>query len=473
MSNGLSSSKVGSSTKIQQPPPTDLPKETPKSEAAQPNQQKALTETGKVKMKTLHQMDGAAKEASLRSAVKPNPLADPTRDARQTVARDIVKDGKLSAKEAQDMVNLAKDDAKLPVNEKNPKNLEPALTNLYVRSGVPLDEAQRLAGRTVQLAKDGKGEESFSLAGNGKTRIGPEQADKIRAAAEDDTKTNAAANKKWSVDEIKQDKAGFLRHAVQMDGDRGTSSDFKACAPTSFMGGIILSKPEAAQDLAKKLNSDAGKKEFPEMQKEPVKGAVDRMASGNFSPKDVSVVSNGLYASARYQTDKGLSEGVPVPNQMALIGRMQKIGFTPPKMKQETYGTNDRQGTHVTAFANNTGYDPWPYPGSNGQSTLIDGPVASRNQGLAMGPRLGASEQKRVVLETMQQDGKGGIILERHTVDKQPVNPPLKACYTFNAQKNGWERDPKVDVPKGHEKNLPDFIPVEHDKRKDLKMEQE
>src|SRR5262249_15213606 len=159
--------------------------------------------------------------------------------------------------------------------------------------------------------------------------------------------------------------------------DKDTKADFKACAPTSLMGGIILSKPEAAQDLAKKLQSEAGKKEFPELQKEPAKGAVDRMATGKFSPKDVSMVSNGLYASTRYkQADGSLSEGVSVPNEMALLGRMQKIGFTPPMMRQDTYGTVDRQGTHVTAFANNTGYDPWPYPGSNGQAAITDGDAA-------------------------------------------------------------------------------------------------
>jgi hypothetical protein len=259
-----------------------------------------------------------------------------------------------------------------------------------------------------------------------------------------------------------------------MDGEKKTDADYKACAPTSFMGGMILSKPEAAQDLAKKLQTEKGVKEFPELQKEPAKTAVQRMASGNFSPRDVSIVSNGLYASTRYtKADGKISEGVATPNQMALIARMKNIGFNPPIMRQDTYGTADRQGTHVTGFANNTGYDPWPYPGSNGQSTLTDGDTASRNQGLAMGPRLGLQNQKRVLLERMEQDGNGGIILERHTVDQKELNPPLKARYTYNASQNRWERDPAVKVPAEQAENLPQYIPVEHEQRRDMKMEKE
>jgi hypothetical protein len=274
------------------------------------------------------------------------------------------------------------------------------------------------------------------------------------------------------MDQIKQDRTAFMRNVVQIDGDKNTKADFKSCGPTSLLGGMILSKPEAVQDLAKKLQTEKGAKEFPELQKEPAKSAVARMASGNFSPRDVSVVSNGLYASTRYTKKDGtVSEGVSTLNQMALIGRMKSIGFNPPIMRQDTFGTSDRMGTHVTSFAHNTGYDPWPYPGTNGQATLNDGDAAARNQGLSMGPRLGIPGQKRVMLERMQQDGAGGIILERHTVDGKEMNPPLKARYTFNSTENRWERDPSVKVPTALEQDLPVHIPVEHKKREDMKLE--
>jgi hypothetical protein len=335
---------------------------------------------------------------------------------------------------------------------------------------MPLAEAQRMAGRTLELATSGAGFESISSDAAKEPTDAMKQ--KIRTSAEEDTKANAAANQQWGIEQITAARAEFLRNVVQIDGDTSTNSDFKACAPTSLMAGIILSRPQAAQELAKKLQGEAGKQEFPAMQKEPVKSAVDRMAAGRLSPKDVSVVANGLYASTRYtQKDGTTSEGVSMSNQMALIGRMQKIGFITPMMRQDTYGTLNRNGTHVTAFANNTGYDSWPYPGSKGQAMLTDGDTAARNQALAVGPRLGLPGQKRVLLERMQQDGSGGIILERHTVDGKGLSTPLKAHYTLNTAENRWERDSKVVVPAGQEEDLPQYIPLDSAKRRDLKIE--
>jgi hypothetical protein len=475
MGNGIQPvTNGGAAPQITNTQSKDQSKQAPRSEEKQTEKSVPLSEEAKASQKSLHQFDGAAKEASLRSSIKPNPLADPTRDMRQKAVKEMIKDGKLDAKEAQDVINLAKDDAKLPANEKDPKNLQPALINLYVRSGVSMEEAKRLSGKTLEMAKDGKGTESVSTE-PAKEKITAEKADKIRLEAEESTKNNAAATKNWTVDQIKKDRAGFVRNVVQMDGDKDTKSDYKSCPQTSLMGGIILSKPEAAQDLAKKLQSDKGVKEFPELQKEPAKSAVTRMASGNFSAKDVSVVSNGLYASTRYMKEKDgqlqLSEGVSMLNQMALVGRLKNIGFDMPIMRQDTYGTLNRMGTHVTAFANNTGYDPWPYPGTNGQATLNDGDAAARNQGLAIGPRYGMPSQPRAMLERMKYDGQGGIILERHVVDNKEVNPPLKARYTFNSAENRWERDPSVKVASGQEAELPQYIPVEHAKRKDMKLE--
>lgn len=475
MGNGIGAVKTGGSTQVSQPPLMQPSKGMAGAAAEQESAKDAtLSEDAKASQKSLHHIDGAAKEASLRGSLKrDNPLADPTKDGRQKWVKSMIKDGKLDAAEAQNVVNLAKDDAKLPTGEKDPVKLEPAIINLYVRSGVPVDEARRLAGRTLQISKEGQG--SLSVSTNApKEKMTPEKADKIRTEAEDSVKNNAAAGKQWSVDQIKQDRAGFMRNMVQIDGDKDTKADFKACAPTSLMGGIILSKPEAAQDLAKKLQSEAGTKEFPELQKEPAKSSVSRMASGNFSPKDASVVANALYASTRYtKADGTMSEGVSTSNQMALLGRMQKIGFTPPIMRQDTYGTVDRQGTHVTSFANNTGFDPWPYPGSNGQAALSDGDAAARNQGLAMGPRLGMPGQQRMLLERMQQDGQGGIVLERYAADGQALNPPLKAKYAFNPKENRWERDAGANVPTGQEENLPRYIPLDVGKRRDMKMEKE
>lgn len=417
-----------------------------------------------------HHALGHGQDGTVMRSTAVNPLADPRKDGRQTWVRSMIEDATLDASDAQNVVNLAKDDAKLPQGETDADKLGPAIINLYVRAGVPLAEARRLAGRTLELAKQGVGSETISSEAAREPTDAEKQ--KIRTSAEEETKANAAADQLWGIEQITAARAEFLRNVVQIDGDTGTNSDFKACGPTSLMAGIILGRPQAVQELAKKLQGEAGKKEFPGMQREPVKRAVDRAAAGRLSPRDVSVVANGLYASTRYtKADGTMSEGVSMANQMALIGRMQKIGFVTPMMRQDTYGTLNRNGTHVTAFANNTGYDSWPYPGSRGQAMLTDGDTAARNQALAVGPRLGLPGQKRVLLERMRQDGSGGIILERHTVDGKGLATPLKARYTLNTTEDRWERDPKVVVPAGQEEDLPQYIPLDAGKRQDMKIE--
>jgi hypothetical protein len=471
MSNGSVGSTKVSSTQVPQTPMSSSQSQKPESKAEEVPA-KALSEQSKGTIKTLHHFGAAAKEAALRAETPARKASDPSVDSRRDQVSKMIKDGTLDSKEARDVINLAKDDAKLPAGEKDPKKLEPALINIYVRSGVSVDEARKLAGRTLEIAKDGNGSASVSLKPNEK--MTSEKADKIRTEAEESASGNRQADEKWSVDRIKQDRAGFMRNVVQIDGNKGTTSDYKACAATSLVGGMILSKPESVQDLAKKMQSPDGAKEFPGFQKEPGKSALDRIASGNFSPRDVNVLANGLYGSVRYRKADGTqSEGMPIPTQMALQGKFRNIGFTPPVMRQDTYGTYDRQGTHVTSFAHNTGYDPWPYPGSNGQATLTDGEAASKNQGLSMGPRLGFPSQKRFVLERMQQDGAGGIILERHMVDGRGVDPPLKAKYNYNPTEKRWERDASVKIPDWQEQNLPKYIPLDAEKRQDMKMEKE
>lgn len=406
-----------------------------------------------------HQALGHGQSGEVMRDVKPNVLANPMTDGRKKRVQSMLKDTKLEVTEAQDLVNLAKDDGKLAQGEKDPGKVEPAIINLLVRSGVPLQEARRLAGRTIEIAKQGTGSETVSMAPP--TKLTEEEKTALRTSAEKDTLNNASAKREWTIEEIKARRADFLRNAVQMDGDVSTTTDYKACSSTSLVGGILLSRPQSIQDLAQKLESDAGKKEFPKLQAEPIKSAISRMAAGKFSAKDMSIVANGLYASTRYVKNDGTtSEGVSMPGQMALIARLRKLGFTPPAMRLDTYGTLTRDGAHVTAFANNTGYDPWAYPGNRGQAVLTDGDVAAANQSLAMGPRLGMQNQQRVMLERMKFDGTGTITFERHTVAGKALASPLKATYTLNLGENRWERDPKVVVSPDQEKELPQYIPI-------------
>src|SRR5262245_38751784 len=119
MGNGIQPVTNGGATpQVTNTQSADQTKQTSRSEDKQTEKNVPLSEEAKASQKSLHQIDGAAKEASLRSSIKPNPLADPTHDMRQKAVKEMIKDGKLDAKEAQDVINLAKDDAKLPANEK-------------------------------------------------------------------------------------------------------------------------------------------------------------------------------------------------------------------------------------------------------------------------------------------------------------------------------------------------------------------
>jgi hypothetical protein len=181
---------------------------------------------------------------------------------------------------------------------------------------------------------------------------------------------------------------------------------------------------------------------------EPQKSALGRISAGSFSPKDLSILGNGLVNASQSRDATGqLSAGMKVPQQMALLGRLRGLGYAPPAMRQDTYGAVNRAGSHVTAFAQGTGYDPWPYPGSRGQSTITQGEGASREHGLSIGRQFGATQNDRVVLERISQDGRGGVVLERDCVDGKTLNPPQQARYTFSPKTRSWERDPNFGTP--------------------------
>jgi hypothetical protein len=390
----------------------------------------------------------------------PPPMAPSTADPRARQTFELVKDGKLSAAEARTATDLARTDAKLPAGTTDAKLLEPALTNLYVRSGVPLDEARSVARRTVA---GGSADIPVDLKrAQPKPALAP-----FRAQAEGDVASNPARDKVWTGADIAQDRAGFLRNASQIDGNAATTTDHTACVGTSFVAGVVLSDPAKAPELAQKLLSPQGKAAFPNTQDPAIKPSLERMASGNYSPRDVSVVGNALVDSQQYVGDDGKqTTGMTLGRESAMLGKLQGIGFTPPAMRRDTYATAERNGPHSNVYANGTGYDPWPYSGNNGQAVITDGPAAAASHGRSIGPRIGLPEQQRLAVETVEHDGKGGMTITRRAHDDKVLSPPISASYSYDASKQAWVRDPSAQVPAQYTTALPALIPTDASLRK-------
>lgn len=392
-------------------------------------------------------------------APPPPPMAPATADPRARQAFELIKDGTLTPAEAQTARDLARTDAKLPPGTNDPKLLEPALTNLYVRSGVPLDEARSVAQKT---AAGGSADVPVDLK---RAQPKPDSA-AFRAQAEGDVANNAARDKVWSGADIKKDPAGFLRNASQIDGNGSTTTDHTACVGTSFVAGTVLSDPAKTQELGQKLLSDKGKAAFPNMQDPAIRPSVERMASGNYSPRDVSVVGNALVDSQQYVGDDGKkTQGMTLGRETAMLGKLESIGFTPPAMRRDTYATADRNGPHANVFAGGVGYDPWPYSGNNGQATITDGPAAAASHGRSIGPRIGLP-QDRLAVETVDHDGKGGITITRRAHDDKVLSPPISARYSYDDSKKAWIRDPAAQVPAAYDSALPAVIPTDASLRK-------
>ncbi len=390
----------------------------------------------------------------------PPPMAPATADPRARQTFELLKDGVLTPAEAQTARDLARTDAKLPLGSNDARALEPALINLYVRSGLPLDEARAVAQKT---AAGGNADIPVDVK---REQVKPEAND-VRRQIEADVAANPARDKVWNAADIEKDRAGFLRNATQIDGNPDTKTDQTACVGTSFVAGTVLSDPAKAQDLGKKLLSDKGKAEFPNMQDPAVRPSVERMASGNYSPRDVSVVGNALVDSQQYAGDDGTkTTGMTLGRETAMLGKLESIGFTPPAMRRDTYATAGRSGPHANVYANGTGYDPWPYAGSNGQATITDGPAAAASHGRSIGPRIGSQDQSRLAVETVDHDGQGGITITRRAHDKQVLSPPISAKYSYDDSQKAWVRDPAAQVPAAYEAALPARIPTDASQRK-------
>jgi hypothetical protein len=182
------------------------------------------------------------------------------------------------------------------------------------------------------------------------------------------------------------------------------------------------------------------------------------------------VVSNALHDEMQYPTgtEGEKTGGMPSARELALLGKLQKIGWSAPAMEMNTFGDPAHKlGNHKNAFAKDTGYDPWPYPGAGGKAVLTSGSAAALEHGKGIRQRYGRPEAYQL-LDKKTFDGKGGITWERHAVDGKPISPPLKANYTFDAKQNAWVRDPKVKIDPKYESAMPKVMPLETEKRKKL-----
>lgn len=371
----------------------------------------------------------------------------------------IVKDKKIDATEARQAVRAAMGDSCLREQDRSEKNVVPALVNMYSRAGLSLDEARVAAGKTWALSE--RGGEAVTLTGARQAPWDRTKTESLRASAEGDAAMNADRQKLWTTKDLKKDPAGFVRNMPQYDGDPKTKPDQSSCHTMSMLAGSILKRPESAQELGDKLLSPAGQKEFPEMQKEPLRSSAQRMKDGKFSPADVTAIGASITKSMTYvdptrPSDKEPSVGMGPARELALQGKLQNIGWQPAEARVDSYGTTRKAGNHATAYANGMGYDPFNYQGSNGQATVTRGEASARAHALNMSPRFGNEQQApRVLLSRTEYDGKGGMRLERGWIDEKEMKPPLSAKYSWEPATKEWVRDPAAKIPAEYEKNFP------------------
>jgi len=398
----------------------------------------------------------------------PPPFGAPSKsDPSATEVHDLAsKNAFLSPTQAKRVVELAKKDAKLPPGETDPKKIAGAVEGLYVRAGFSGPAAHKMAAETVKTAHEGGFVKVDSSTGKSPTK---EEAEVMFKKAEVDVAKNKDADKVWSSADIENNPTEFVRNVTQLDGDTTTDSDNTGCVPASMLGGALLKDPESVQKLGKSLNSEKGKSEFPGLQKAPYKAAVDRIASGAYSPRDVSLLSKGMHDELQHGDSKGLTLG----REMEMLGKLKKIGWTPPPMERTTYGSDNgggsRSNPHSNVKSNGVGYDPWSYPGSNGKSVVLD--ASASEQHAKTIPGAFGSPKKNEPLESVTHDGNGNVVIARQVVDGKARNPPLAAKYTFDESAKAWVRDPAVKVDAKDEEWLPKSIPVDPKLRKGTKIE--
>ncbi len=398
----------------------------------------------------------------------PAPFGAPsTSDASATEVYTMTsKNAFLDPTQAKRVVELAKKDAKLAPGETDPKKIAGAVEGLYVRSGFSGPAAHKMAAETVKTAQTGGFVKVDNSPGKSPTK---DEAKVMFESAEADVAKNTDADKVWSSADIKKNPTEFVRNVTQLDGDTKTTSDNTGCVPASMLGGALLKDPESVQKLGKSLNSEKGKSEFPGLQKAPYKAAVDRIASGSYSPRDVSLLSKGMHDEMQHDGSTGLTLG----REMEMLGKLKKIGWTPPPMERTSYGGDNgggsRTNVHSNVKSNGVGYDPWSYPGSDGKSVVLDASAADQHAKTI--PGAFGSPKKNAALESVTHDGNGNVVISRAIVDGKERNPPLAAKYTFDEKSSAWVRDPAVKVDAKDEEWLPKSIPLDPKARKGTKIE--
>jgi hypothetical protein len=129
----------------------------------------------------------------------------------------------------------------------------------------------------------------------------------------------------------------FLERCVQLDGNTKSVLDRSSCSVISTLGGYILADPAAFQKLGAALQ----KGDVPQLpgfaklrsQDKNLQAAVDRIAKGAFSPKDVVTVglalarTNGVHGPD-YATGEG--GGGTMYQSAVLVERLTAIGAPPP-----------------------------------------------------------------------------------------------------------------------------------------------
>ena len=367
------------------------------------------------------------------------------RNGLSVFAKNTMKDGVIDGCEIDGILELTMRDSQLKAKP-DKADLEAALIGMFIRAGADLNAAKDLAKKIARGAKGPLRVPPYNPDPLGLlSASGPEGAEirnRLRRETEESVKANKAnREKKYSVGDIKRDPAAFLRHMTQVDGDINTSEDQVSCQFTSLVAMQLSSDPQKLVEMAKVLQKNAKKEGYSELTEGKAKECMDRIASGRFSPEDISAFTRALKMAGTRIHNNDFDHS----QQLGTFGDLQRMGVQFPKGKIMTFGGYTGSGRHVVSMGGDVGYDPYPYPGASGRSTIVRSETALKEHGRQMARRFGLDQDRH--LEQMTEfNGDGTITVTRYFTDARSsgideelvYDPPKKATYRLNKEKGGW-----------------------------------
>jgi hypothetical protein len=249
------------------------------------------------------------------------------------------------------------------------------------------------------------------------------------ATAEAAVAKDGARTKLWTVDEIKANPAGFLKHATQLDGSGKTTNDQSACGPSAMLFAMVAKDPEALVALAKLVKAKAGQDpmfiKFQSFGDKARLQAIENIAAGKYSAADVQALAVGLYEGFP-RTDGGAGLN---PLQMGVfVARLHNAGATIPPVELHMYTPAKKgEASHWMAPTSYGMIDTWP--NAKGENPLHQGDMIT-----AGSKRLEGGLESKVFIH----DGGNIVGMNQYKFgdEKTATDPPL-AHARYDRQADG------------------------------------